>query len=95
MLLRERQKEEELKAKGLEKEIQGEIKSDEPPEMGKFIQKETVTKNENPYLDADVEKLLPIIDQLLEKLPDDVVDEFAQSDNFALYEKVVNKYKRK
>ena len=90
-----KEKQEELKRNKLEKETQGEIKPQEPPEMGQFIQKETATKNEKPYLDDDVEKLLPIIDQLLEKLPDDVVDEFAQSDNFALYEKVINKYKRK
>ncbi|KYK24249.1 hypothetical protein AYK24_06335 [Thermoplasmatales archaeon SG8-52-4] len=95
ILLKEKQRAEELKAKKLEQEINGEIKSEEPPEMGKFIQKETGTKNEKHYLDDDVEKLLPIIDQLLEKLPDEVVDEFAQSDNFALYEKVINKYKRK
>jgi hypothetical protein len=90
-----KQKEEELRLKKLQEESQGEIKHEEPPEMGKFIQKETITKDESPYLDDDVKKLLPIIDQLLEKLPDDVVDDFAQSENFALYEKVINKYKRK
>ncbi len=45
--------------------------------------------------DEDVEKLIPIIDSLLEKLPDEVIDEFAKSENFTLYEKVILKYKNK
>ncbi len=44
--------------------------------------------------DEDVEKLIPIIDSLLEKLPDEVIDEFAKSENFTLYEKVILKYKK-
>jgi len=45
--------------------------------------------------DEDVEKLIPIIDSLLEKLPDEVIDEFAKSEDFTLYEKVISKYKNK
>ena len=45
--------------------------------------------------DEDVEKLIPIIDSLLEKLPEEVIDEFAKSEGFSLYEKVILKYKNK
>jgi hypothetical protein len=83
---------EKLKLKKPEKEKE-EVIEVVPPEMDIFIQKES--KDETPHLDNDVEKLLPILDKLLEKLPDDVVDEFANSENFALYEKVMTKYKRK
>ena len=51
--------------------------------------------NEKTFFDEDVEKIIPVIDTLLEKLPDDVIDEFAESDDFVLYEKVVKKYKNK
>jgi hypothetical protein len=44
--------------------------------------------------DEDVEKLIPIIDSLLEKLPEEVINEFANSENFSLYEKVITKYKK-
>ena len=50
---------------------------------------------EKTFFDEDVEKIIPVIDTLLEKLPDDVIDEFAESDDFVLYEKVVKKYKNK
>lgn len=47
------------------------------------------------YLDEDVKNLIPVIDDLLGKLPDDIIDEFANSNEFELYEKVVKKYKSK
>ena len=43
--------------------------------------------------DEDVEKLLPIIDNLFANLPDNIIDEFTKSEDFKLYEKVVLKYK--
>ena len=88
-----KEKEEKLKQKKPEKEKVEEVIEVVPPEMDIFIQKES--KDETPHLDNDVEKLLPILDKLLEKLPDEIVDEFANSENFALYEKVMTKYKRK
>jgi hypothetical protein len=50
---------------------------------------------DNLNLDEDVAKLLPIIDSLFEKLPEEVVDEFTKSEYFELYEKVLLKYKNK
>jgi hypothetical protein len=63
-----------------------EEKSDEIPPF---------TLEEEPSLDEDVRKVLKIADDLLEKLPEDVIDKFATSDDFALYEKVITKYKIK
>ena len=45
-------------------------------------------------MDEDVVKFLKIADNLLEKLPDDVIDEFAKSKDFKIYERVINKYKK-
>ena len=62
------------------------------------IEKEPETIKEEPRqptLDEEVSEALRIIDDLLEKLPEDTIDEFVQSDDFAVYEKVVSKYKRK
>jgi hypothetical protein len=44
-------------------------------------------------VDEETRKILKILDDLLEKLPDEVVDEFAKSDDYLLYEKVLEKYK--
>jgi hypothetical protein len=46
-------------------------------------------------LDEEVGQALEIIDNLLEKLPDETIDEFVKSDDFEIYEKVVSKYKKK
>jgi len=46
-------------------------------------------------LEDDVKKVLLITDELLGKLPEEVINEFAQSDDFELYKKVMDKYKIK
>ncbi len=58
-----------------------------------LFKKEFITENLN--LDEDIVKLLPIIDSLFEKLPEDIIDEFTKSEYFELYEKVLLKYKNK
>jgi hypothetical protein len=45
--------------------------------------------------DEDLCKVLLITDNLLAKLPDDVIEAFSQSEDFSLYEKVLNKYRIK
>jgi DNA repair exonuclease SbcCD ATPase subunit len=42
--------------------------------------------------DDDLKKVLRLVDDLLGKLPDDAVDAFAKSDEFKLYQKVLDKY---
>jgi hypothetical protein len=44
-------------------------------------------------LDEDVKKILLMTDSLLEELPEDVINKFVQSEDFELYERVMNKYK--
>jgi len=102
---KEQERKEKLKAKELEKEVNEKIeklkkeknkildkkeKQVEPAGMEEFIKSK---KGDKTIFDKDVEKLIPIIDGLLEKLPDNEIEKFAKSKDFALYEKVVNKYK--
>lgn len=58
------------------------------------VENKPVVKEEDFVLDEEVSNAITIIDELLEQLPDKVIDEFVQSDDFALYEKVVKKYKK-
>ena len=44
-------------------------------------------------LDSDVKKILQITDVLLGELPEEVINRFMQSDDFELYEHILNKYK--
>ena len=43
-------------------------------------------------MERDLQKTLKALDALLGELPDDVVVKFANSDEFKLYEKVMEKY---
>ncbi len=43
-------------------------------------------------MDEDIKKVLLMTDELLAKLPEDVIEDFASSEDFALYQKVMNKY---
>jgi len=55
---------------------------------------EKTEQRDETILDDEVSDALTIIDELLEQLPDEVIDDFVQSDNFTLYERVVKKYKK-
>jgi len=46
-------------------------------------------------LNEDIKKVLLMTDSLLAELPEEVLNEFVQSEAFELYEKVLNKYKIK
>jgi len=52
----------------------------------------TASSNE---LDDDLKKVLVMTDSLLGELPQDVIERFSQSDDFELYERVLNKYRIK
>ena len=45
--------------------------------------------------DEEVRQAFTIIDELLEKLPEEAIDEFVQSEDYVVYERVVGKYKKK
>ncbi|UCG68179.1 MAG: hypothetical protein JSV09_10170 [Thermoplasmata archaeon] len=44
-------------------------------------------------MDEETRNILRILDDLLENLPENVVDKFARSDDYLLYERVLEKYK--
>ena len=69
------------------------IDKQKTPEPSSIINQEK-PKEPATKFDQDVERLLPILDSLLEKLPEEVISEFAESDDFDLYEKVMKKYKK-
>jgi len=58
-------------------------------------QGEPKEKSEPTFLDEDIKKLLIITDDLLGKLPEEVIDEFSKSEDFELYSKIFSKYKIK
>ncbi len=55
------------------------------------IREEVVTRRENER-ERLTKEVLKILDDLLGKLPDEVIDEFARSKNFDLYKKVMMMY---
>ncbi len=57
--------------------------------------KSVETKQTPTFVDDDVIKVLLMTDDLLGNLPEDVIDKFAKSEDFKLYEKVISKYKAK
>jgi len=71
--------------------VQNEKNNSQTPEMDSLF----TGKKEDFILDEDVKKILLMTDNLLGKLPEEVIDEFVKSKDFALYEKVINKYKIK
>jgi len=81
----------EKKIKPKEKEI----KVKEPPVEQEIVKEKNIPTEEETNFDEEVKEALEIIDELLGKLPDETIDEFVQSEDFAIYEKVVNKYKHK
>jgi len=59
------------------------IKTDE---IGKYTP-------EPAEIDSDIKKILQITDELLGELPEEVINRFMQSDEYDLYERILNKYK--
>ena len=55
---------------------------------------ESLKANESEFsVDEETRNILQILDELLEKLPEQIVDKFARSDDYLLYERVLEKYK--
>ncbi len=76
----------------------GEITKEEWMEQQKKIQeklykiRDEVVKKRGDEKENLTREVLKILDDLLEKLPDEVIDEFARSKNFELYKKVMELY---
>jgi len=77
------------------KEDKKKKEEEKPPAFHRFVSGKKETIELNPLLDDDVRKVLIITDNLLEKLPEDIIDDFVKSKDFELYEKIINKYKIK
>jgi hypothetical protein len=89
--LKEKKKQALLKQKGKEKKHK--TTQEKHHKKDGFFKKE---KHQTSFeIDDDIKKILSITDSLLGELPEDVIDRFTQSDDFELYEKVLNKYKIK
>jgi hypothetical protein len=65
------------------------------PEMDTLIVGKKEMEKEDSILDENIKKVLLMTDNLLGNLPEEVIDEFVKSKDFALYEKVISKYKIK
>jgi hypothetical protein len=88
--LKTKQKQQHVKSKGKEKP--------QKPTKQKTENKSLFNKEKHPTsheLDEDIKKILLMTDTLLGELPEDVINRFAQSEDFELYEKIMNKYKIK
>jgi len=88
--LKIKQKQQRLKSKG--KERQQKLTKQKTESKSLFNKEKHSTSLE---LDEDIKKILLMTDTLLGELPEDVIDRFMQSEDFELYEKVMNKYKIK
>jgi hypothetical protein len=85
--LKTEQKQQRLRRKGKEKQTKQKTSGNS------LLNKEK--HNTSLELDEDIKKLLLMTDALLGELPEDVINRFMQSEDFELYEKVMNKYKIK
>ena len=99
-LIETRKKDKEAKIAEKEKEKKALLATKEREEDEEKIleiddKKKKDKKPEPTLLDEDVKKLLAITDNLLGELPEEVIDKFAQSKDFELYSKILNKYKIK
>jgi DNA repair exonuclease SbcCD ATPase subunit len=91
----EEKKEEEVDRKELKKMRKEEKRLKKLEAKKEKMKKKEEKKDGELDLDEDVKRVLIIMDNLLEHLPDEIIDRFAQSEDFALYEKIFNKYKIK
>jgi len=49
--------------------------------------------SEASVLDEDIRKLLKVLDQMLGQLPEEVIESFSKSEDFALYERILDRFK--
>jgi hypothetical protein len=104
-LIEERQRKKQEKRALKEQQKQQHLKQDKKKTKQKLSKTKQSTgfslfKKEKPAqtstgLDEDIKKVLMMTDTLLGELPEDVINRFTQSDDFELYERVLNKYKIK
>jgi hypothetical protein len=89
--LKEKRKQQLLKQKGTNKKQ----KPQKEKTAGFSFFKKDKQASTSTELDDDIKKVLLMTDSLLGELPEDVINKFAQSEDFELYERVMSKYKLK
>lgn len=52
-----------------------------------------VKMQEASIMDEDLKRLLKVMDQMLGQLPEDAIERFSKSDEFALYERILDRFK--
>jgi len=87
----QKEKQQHLKQKGKDKKQ----KPAKEKTTGFSLFKKDKPTQTSTDLDEDIKKVLLMTDSLLGELPEEVINKFAQSDDFGLYERVMNKYKLK
>ncbi len=80
----------EKKEENLLEDIKNIINSSNPEQkIYKLIENE---KKKIDLVNKDVKKVLNIMDNLLEKLPEEEIEKFAKSKDFELYQKILTKF---
>jgi hypothetical protein len=88
-------RDEDLEQEWKKNKEHNEKNNSQTPEMNTLIVGKKEMEKEDSILDENIKKVLLITDNLLGNLPEEVIDEFVKSKDFALYEKVISKYKIK
>ncbi len=71
-------------------EVETQLPSEEK-KIGAVSEQQSIEEKKEVLQDEDLKKLMKYLDTLLEKLPDDVIKEFAESEYYDLYNKILDK----
>ncbi len=78
------------------KQLKKKTRRGEYDELKENVLLKSVEIKQTPtFVDDDVVKVLLMTDDLLGNLPEDIIEKFAKSEDFKLYEKIISKYKAK
>jgi len=79
---------------GLEKALQEKIGSLEDELMRIRDDRELMKErlNQAEEVEAEIKRIFKVLDDLLESLPEDIIEKFAKSEDFKLYEKILDRY---
>ena len=90
---RKHQKEQKVALKMKQKQQHLEHKSKDKHRSKKTGSRKNDAYAQSAEYDEDLKRVLRMTDSLLEHLPEHIIDEFVQSENFDIYQRVLNKYK--
>lgn len=65
-------------------------------QIGELINQKTDLQSkitEASAVDEDMKRLLKVLDQMLGQLPDEAIEQFSKSDEFAVYERILDRFK--